>query len=101
MLFQLVGIISSEYGTREATSSVVSAYHKGIDIAANTGTLILASTDGEVIISRNSPTYGNYIMLKNGDIKTVYAHCSELLVKVRRQCKKRAGNSKGWSNSAL
>ena len=47
-------------------------------------TPIYASTDGDVIISRNSPTYGNYIMLQNGEVKTVYAHCSALLAKVRR-----------------
>ena len=29
------GIVSSEYGTREVTAAVVTAYHKGIDIATN------------------------------------------------------------------
>ena len=78
------GYVTSEYGTREATSSIVSTYHKGIDIGAITGTKIVASTNGKVIISRESPTYGKYIMLENGEVKTVYAHCSELLAKVRR-----------------
>ena len=32
------------------------------------------------MISRYSNSYGNYIMLQTGEIKTVYAHCSELLV---------------------
>ena len=73
------GWISSEFGEREPTSSIVSAYHKGIDIAANIGTPIIASTDGKVIISKYSPSYGNYIMIENEEIKTVYAHCSELL----------------------
>ena len=54
---QLVGWITSEFGDREVTSSVVTAYHKGIDIGANTGTPIYASTDGDVIISRKSPSY--------------------------------------------
>lgn len=78
------GPVSSEYGTREVTASVVTAYHKGIDIAVNTGTPVYASTDGEVVISRLSPTYGNYVMIQNEEIKTVYAHCSELLVSIRR-----------------
>ncbi len=78
------GRISSEYGEREVTSSVMTAYHKGIDIAANLGESVLSSTDGEVIISRNSPTYGNYVMVQNNEVKTVYAHCSKLLVNVRR-----------------
>lgn len=75
-----IGRISSEYGEREVTSSVITAYHKGIDIAANLGESVLSSTDGEVIISKNSPTYGNYVMIQNNEIKTVYAHCSTLLV---------------------
>lgn len=77
--------ISSEFGTREVTASVVTAYHKGIDIVENTGEKIVASTDGEVIISRYSPSYGNYVMIQNNEVKTVYAHCSELLVQVGEQ----------------
>jgi len=78
----VLGPVSSEYGEREVTASVVTAYHKGIDIAVNTGTPIYASTEGEVVISKYSPTYGNYIMLQNNEVKTVYAHCSELLANV-------------------
>ena len=77
------GTVSSEYGDREVTSNVMTAYHKGIDIGADTGTPIYASTDGEVVIARESPSYGKYIMLQNGEVKTVYAHCNELLVGVR------------------
>ncbi len=97
----ITGYVTSEYGTRESTSSIVSTYHKGIDIGANTGTKIVAATDGKVIISRESPTYGKYIMLENGEIKTVYAHCSELLVKVRRRGYTRTGDCKGWFNSEM
>jgi murein DD-endopeptidase MepM/ murein hydrolase activator NlpD len=35
---------------------------------------------GKVIISTTSTTYGNYIMLEDGELRTVYAHCSTLLV---------------------
>jgi len=77
------GTVSSEYGDREVTSNIMTAYHKGIDIGADTGTPIYASTDGEVVIARESPSYGKYIMLQNGEVKTVYAHCNELLVGVR------------------
>ncbi len=80
----LKGTVSSEFGTREATSSVMSTYHKGIDIAAVTGTKIVSATEGTVSIARYSSSYGNYIMIENEEVKTVYAHCSELLVSVRR-----------------
>ena len=61
-------------------SNTISTYHKGIDISANTGTPVFASTDGKVILSQYSPSYGNYIMIENGELRTVYAHCSKLLV---------------------
>ncbi len=88
------GYITSEFGTREATSSIVSTYHKGIDIAANLGTPIVAATNGTVIISKLSQSYGNYIMLENGEVKTVYAHCSKLLVKERGYSNSRTRNCK-------
>lgn len=91
------GTVSSEYGDREVTSSVMTAYHKGIDIGADTGTPIYAATDGEVVIARESPSYGKYIMLQNNEVKTVYAHCSELLVGIRRQSVKRTRDRKGRS----
>ncbi|MCI9365468.1 MAG: M23 family metallopeptidase [Clostridia bacterium] len=60
-----MGWVTSEFGTRESTSSIVSTYHKGIDIGANKGTDIVASINGKVIISKSSKTYGNYIMIEN------------------------------------
>ena len=93
--------MSSEFGEREVTSSIVSRYHKGIDIAANTGTSIRASTKGKVVISKYSTSYGNYIMIEEGEVKTVYAHCSKLLVTARRRSITRTRNCKGWSNSAM
>lgn len=77
----VTGTVSSEYGTREVNASVITAYHKGIDIGADTGTKIFAATDGEVIIAKDSPSYGNYIMLQNNEVKTVYAHCNKLFVR--------------------
>ena len=41
------GNVTSRYGTRQATE-IVSANHYGIDIGANTGTAIYASTSGTV-----------------------------------------------------
>ena len=43
----LKGTITSRYGTREKTD-IVSAYHYGIDIGANSGTAIYASMAGTV-----------------------------------------------------
>ncbi len=100
-ILPLSGTVSSEFGTREATSSIMSTYHKGIDIASSSGTSIVASTSGTVVIARYSASYGNYIMIENGEVKTVYAHCSELLVSVRRCYKSRARNCISWFNSGI
>lgn len=45
------------------------------------GTSVVAATGGVVITSTLSSSYGNYIIIENGNLKTVYAHCSKLLVK--------------------
>ncbi len=54
--------------------------HNGIDLASSYGANILASADGEVLISRNSGWnggYGSYIVLKhNNGTQTLYAHMS-------------------------
>lgn len=78
----LNGRITSEFGKRDSTSSIVSANHTGIDIAANTGTIIYAAIEGTVQISSTVGEYGYHIKISNGDVSTLYAHCSKLYVKV-------------------
>lgn len=55
--------------------------HTGIDLEAEIGTKIVASTSGTVIFSGNRGSYGKFIILDNGNgVETYYAHCSKLLV---------------------
>lgn len=73
--------ISSGFGARSSPTEGASTFHKGIDIAAPTGTDILAAADGTVTIATYSYSAGNYIMLDHGGgVSTVYMHCSKLLV---------------------
>ena len=75
--------ITSNYGDRESPTEGASTMHKGIDIGAASGSDIIASADGEVIISMYSASAGNYIMLNHGGgVYTVYMHASKLLVNV-------------------
>ena len=76
----LVGQITSRFGKREQTEPIVSPYHIGIDIAANTGTIIVASLEGEVTASGEIAGYGNCVQIQKDDILTVYGHCSKLYV---------------------
>lgn len=75
------GKITSEFGEREVISSVMTADHKGIDIAANFGTDIQAAISGQVVEADSNSEYGKFIKIKNEDVLTVYAHCSKLKVK--------------------
>ncbi len=60
--------------------------HNGVDLASSYGSNILASADGEVIISKNSGWnggYGDYIVIKHGNgTQTLYGHLSTTLVSV-------------------
>ena len=75
------GEISSRYGIRNPTTSTVPKNHTGTDIAANLGTKIISSTDGEVILASSQGDYGNHLKIKIGDVIIVYAHCNKLYVK--------------------
>lgn len=80
---QISGTITSYFGYREAPTQGASTYHKGIDIAAPTGTPIVASGAGTVVTASYQSAAGNYIMLSHGNgIYTVYMHCSKLAVSV-------------------
>lgn len=78
--------ITSVFGSRSSPTEGASTDHKGIDIGAATGSDIVASAAGEVIISTYSYSAGNYIMINHGGgVYTVYMHCSKLLASVGDQ----------------
>lgn len=79
------GAVSSEFGIRDVDNPIVSKNHTGIDIAANTGTVIKAAMEGTVTISSTTGDYGYHIKITNGDVSTLYAHCSKLYVNVGDQ----------------
>lgn len=73
--------ISDDYGWRTHPILGVQQFHNGIDMAAPTGSPILAATDGEVIAATYSNTMGNYIMIDHGGgMFTIYMHASALYV---------------------
>lgn len=71
--------ISDDYGWRIHPTLGVQQFHNGIDMAAPSGTAILAAADGEVIAASYSSTMGNYIMINHGsNLYTIYMHASSL-----------------------
>lgn len=75
------GRISSTFGWRTPTTKTVPKYHTGLDMAAETGTVIKSATDGEVILASSDGDYGKHYQIKIKDIVIVYAHCSKLYLK--------------------
>lgn len=84
----LKGIITSKFGARVSDNPIVSSYHTGLDIGANSGTIISAAHDGKIIQAGENGTYGKSVIIESGDLKTVYAHCSTVLVKAGLYVKK-------------
>lgn len=75
------GYMSSGYGMRVHPVLGRRARHKGIDLAAPTGTPVYATADGEVTRADRSRTYGLVIYLEHGaDLQTRYAHLSRMVV---------------------
>ena len=76
----LSGVITSRFGNRNPTTETVPKYHTGIDIAADTGTVIVAATEGIVSVVSSEGDYGNHVKILNGNIMTLYAHCNKIYV---------------------
>lgn len=78
LLWPLMGRKTSGYGPRGGR------HHQGLDLAAPTGTLVLAAADGKVAYSGNGMRgYGKVVVIKHhNDLSTVYAHNSSLLVRM-------------------
>ena len=73
--------ISSYFGARESPTEGASTNHKGIDIAAASGSAVVAAAAGEVVIATYSASAGNYVMISHGSgVYTVYMHMSSLAV---------------------
>lgn len=78
----VIGTLSSAFGWREDPNEGGTKFHYGIDIAAENGSEIAAFADGEVFAVGESSSLGKYIILIHpGGYKTLYAHCSEVIVK--------------------
>lgn len=75
----LEGTITSRFGQRDPTTPTVPKNHTGIDIAATTGTDIVAALDGIVELDSSEGDYGKHLKIKKDDVELIYAHCSELL----------------------
>ncbi len=73
--------ISDDYGARIHPILKTQQFHNGVDMAAPSGSPILAAYDGEVVAATYNGSMGNYVMIDHGDsLYTIYMHASALYV---------------------
>ena len=75
--------ISSNYGMRTHPITGVYKLHTGVDISAPMGANFIAANDGLVTKAAYNSAYGNMVIIDHGGgVSTLYAHGSEILVKL-------------------
>jgi murein DD-endopeptidase MepM/ murein hydrolase activator NlpD len=77
-IWPVQGVVTSEFGRRRGRK------HEGIDIAAKKGTMIRSVNSGVVTFVGWKRGYGRTVVINHGRFKTLYAHCSSILVKNRQ-----------------
>lgn len=83
------GTVTSGFGWRISPFGDGNELHPGIDIAYTMGAPVVATADGEVVMSGPAGGYGNLVQIDHGNgIATLYGHNSQTTVKVGQQVKK-------------
>lgn len=80
------GYISSRFGLRKDPIHGHSRLHKGLDIAARSGTFVYALGKGKVIFSGYKKGFGNVVEIQHGSsVISRYAHLDMSLIDVGRE----------------
>ena len=76
------GFVTSRFGYRSSPFTGQSSFHKGLDIAAPTGTPIYAPARGTVTAAGTDGAYGLCVDISHGGgLSTKYGHMSKFVVK--------------------
>ena len=75
-------IINSKFNpTRVHPKSGKIRPHEGTDFRARTPKKLYSINEGKVIFAGKKTGYGNYILIEHSDVRSAYAHLSEIFVK--------------------
>ena len=83
------GATSGVFGTRRFYNGKEGNYHNGYDIAAATGTPVVAPSSGKIILTGHFFYNGKTIILDHGKgLKSLLIHLDQILVDKNQQVKK-------------
>ena len=83
------GITTGVFGTKRFYNGVEGNYHNGFDIAADTGTPIVAPSSGKITLTGNFFYNGKSIILDHGrGLKSIMIHLDEILVEENQYVEK-------------
>ena len=84
------GWYTSRFGYRISPFTGRLAMHNGLDIAASTGTPVMATADGVVSFAGYDPSYGKLVSIDHGyGVITRFGHNSQLFVQVGQKVRRR------------
>ncbi|MDO8526763.1 MAG: M23 family metallopeptidase [Deltaproteobacteria bacterium] len=88
-IFPVLGRLKSLYGWRVHPIHASRQFHKGIDIAAQNGTSVVATADGEVVFAGKEGGYGQSILIAHSALfKTRYSHLGGIRVGLRQRIRR-------------
>ena len=106
-------VLTSPFGSRVSPFTRRQDFHRGIDLAAPTGTPILSAADGVVTFAGRVPLsqsvawwrFGNVVVVSHGErFLTIYGHCDTVAVKAGQQVRQgdqiATVGSTGWSTNS-
>jgi len=90
--------MTSSFGMRKNPVTGHLIFHKGVDLAAPRGTVVMACADGTVTDTGIDPIYGNYIIIRHeGNRESLYGHLQNVKIELHQQVK--SGNIIGTVGS--
>lgn len=82
------GILTSGFGERASPFTGTKSYHPGIDLAAPTGSPVMACASGKIKSISYSNIYGNHIIISHTDGReSLYGHLSKVYVSLNESIK--------------